>query len=99
MYDLILEKLWLAKHNPEIDWKENLLTFDFNRKQIQWTANADTKLKTLLLSAMQLKKAKKKKEKMIYLVYLTANPVLETLTKKPRTILLKKFSNCIQTFS
>ncbi|CAG8628064.1 1877_t:CDS:1, partial [Diversispora eburnea] len=33
-YDVILEKQWLFNANPDIDWRNNILTFSFGRNRI-----------------------------------------------------------------
>ena len=47
-YDIILGKPWLAKHNPQIDWRNNLITFKFhNGSHVTWKANGSCKKKEL----------------------------------------------------
>jgi len=76
MYDIILGKPWLDKHDPTIIWSQNEIKFkDQNNNEIIWEATQQRKVNqkscqsSKIISAMQVKKAIRKKES-VYLVKL-----------------------------
>src|SRR5271169_1014469 len=76
IYDLILGKPWLAKHNPSINWRTNEIKFSTkDGRRHRWIAheswshqNNDTL--NLTLSSMQLKRLAKKKDTQMYICLL-----------------------------
>ena len=59
-YDMILGKPWLNTYNPMIDWQSNVLTFQIDNRDYQWTAASSKSLMPGLKSAKQINNLLKK---------------------------------------
>src|SRR3954463_10148 len=67
-YDVILGKPWLATYNPDINWKTNVVQFDFYGKEIEWRATSHVHTNIQTISVLQLKKLLRKNKCIAHLV-------------------------------
>ena len=61
IYDVILGKTWLARHNPDIDWRTNTLTLKQDNRTITLQVDAQQRPRRIeSISAIQFRKAARK---------------------------------------
>ncbi|KAL1914176.1 uncharacterized protein VTP21DRAFT_10256 [Calcarisporiella thermophila] len=66
-YDIVLGKTWLVEHNPQINWRNNTITFFHRNQEIEFKNALNSNVE--MLSAMQMKRLTKQHE--IYLTLLS----------------------------
>ena len=72
-YDVILGKPWLAKYNPQIDWRTNIIKFERNGKLLVWNAIKWKDQPENIVTALQLKKLSRSEELYLLWVKETVN--------------------------
>ena len=76
-YDVILGKPWHAKHNPDIDWRHNIVTFKKPKKTVILHALTVAKRQATpeLISNLQLKRTLNKRNgSPVFLAVITEDP-------------------------